>query len=447
MNTAVRARLGRTSLRLRTWVEIFRSSMFFYPVTFVAAAVGLAALTLSLDSRIDGDDVPLSLASTVASARAVLGTIAGATITVAGITFSVTVVAVQLAASQLSPRVMRQFLRDRFQQSVVGLTVGTFTYALLVLRSTRAPGGEDGEPIVPNLSVTVAVVLAVVTVIAILAFIDRSARSMQAGQVIRRVTRETLDLVEELASRSAVGEPVPDGATPPERPGLRVDTDRSGWVQQIDDGTLLAGLPPGTAARLETRVGMYVVTGEPLATLWPPDDEDVELGERAVQGAFRIGRERTMAQDLEFGSRQLVDIALRALSPGINDPSTAYEAIVHLGEFLGALMNRPLPASVVTDDDGRTLFRPHDLTGPDFVARAFDQIRTSSGESPDVAHMVVLTLRSLEKIAGDGGHDAMEEAIRAQIDLTLATLDRGSPLVDDRASVYRAAGREVPTSV
>lgn len=425
---------------------MFRSSMFFYPVTFVAAAVGLAVFTLWIDSRIDGDDVPLSLASTVGSARAVLGTIAGATITVAGITFSVTVVAVQLAASQLSPRVMRQFLRDRFQQSIVGLTVGTFTYALLVLRSTRAPGGEGREPIVPNLSVTVAVVLAVVTVIAILAFIDRSARSMQAGQVIGRVTRETLELVDEIGAREAVGEPAPTTA-PPDRPGLRVDADRSGWIQQIDDGTLLAGLPPGTAARLETRVGMYVVTGEPLATLWPPDDEDVELRERAVQGAFRIGRERTMAQDVEFGSRQLVDIALRALSPGINDPSTAYEAIVHLGEFLSALMSRPLPAPVVIDDDGRTLFRPHELTGPDFVARAFDQIRTSSAESPDVAHMIVLTLRSLEKIATDGGHEDMETALRRQIDLTLATLDRGSPLPDDRAAVYRAAGREVPASV
>ncbi len=417
--------------------------MFFYPVTFVAAAVGLAVFTLWLDSRIDGDDVPLSLASTVGSARAVLGTIAGATITVAGITFSVTVVAVQLAASQLSPRVMRQFLRDRFQQSIVGLTVGTFTYALLVLRSTRAPGGEGREPIVPNLSVTVAVILAVVTVIAILAFIDRSARSMQAGQVISRVTRETLALVEEIGARDAIGEPAPN-TDPPDRAGLRVDADRSGWIQQIDHRTLLAGLPPGTAARLETRVGMYVVTGEPLATLWPPDDEHVELEERAVQGAFRVGRERTMAQDVEFGSRQLVDIALRALSPGVNDPSTAYEAIVHLGEFLGALMTRPLPAPVVTDDEARTLFRPHDLSGPDFVGRAFDQIRTSSAESPDVAHMLVLTLGSLERIAADGGHEDMETAIRRQIDLTLATLDRGSPLPDDRAAVYAAAGREAP---
>ncbi len=440
----MRGVLGRANLRVRTWLEIFRSSMFFSPVLFVAGAVGLAALTLWLDSRISSEDLPPILTSTVASARAVLGTIAAATITVAGITFSVTVVAVQLASSQLSPRVMRQFLRDRFQQSVIGLTVGTFTYSLLILRSARIPLGEGREPVVPNLSVVVAVVLAVITVIAILAFIDRSARSMQAGQVIRRVTSETLTLLDELSNRDPVGEPAPASTTPPDRPGMRVDADRSGWIQEIDHATLLVDLPPGAAARLETRVGMYVVTGEPVVTVWPPDDGDVDLKGGGTLGALRIGRERTMGQDLEFGSRQLVDIALRALSPGVNDPSTAYEAIVHLGEFLGALMSYRLPAPVVTDDEARTLFRPHDLSGPDFVGRAFDQIRTSSAESPDVAHMLVLTLRSLERIAADGGHEDMETAIRHQIDLTLATLDRGSPLPDDQVAVYVAAGREAP---
>ena len=153
----------------------------------VVFAIAAGFIGLAVDRRLDQDrELPLGLTSTVDSARAVLSTIAGATITFAGIAFSVSLLIIQLASSQYSPRVVHTLFRDPFNRRVMGLVVGTFTYCVIVLRSVRSPFEQGGEPVIPNLSVAVAVVLGIATILAIVAFINHSAHSMDVSEILER---------------------------------------------------------------------------------------------------------------------------------------------------------------------------------------------------------------------------------------------------------------------
>src|SRR5665811_422850 len=175
------------TLRRSAFVERTRASLFFIPMLAVVAAVIVAATAIALDSRIDqnGSDLPLGFTSTVASARALLGTVAGATITFAAIAFSVSLLIIQQASSQYSPRVVHTLFRDPFNRRVMGLVVGTFTYCLLTLRSVRSSLEKGGDPVIPNLSVAIGVILGIITILAIVAFINHSAHSMDISTILQ----------------------------------------------------------------------------------------------------------------------------------------------------------------------------------------------------------------------------------------------------------------------
>ena len=228
------------------------------------------------------------------------------TVTVAAIVFSMTTVDVQLATSQFSPRVTQGFLRDRYQQVTIGLTIGTFVYALLVLAAVR--GGENNPGTTHDVSVTIAVVLAVASMIAIVSFIDRIMRKMRIDTIVRGLAEETKSAFEALPEREVVAtdtDPSPDGGSV-----SRMAVTKSGWVRSIDVDALLNGVPDGTTARLDIRPGDCIAAGEVAATMWPAVDEQAEP---IVGRAIDLGRTRTIETDPSYGIRQLVDIALRAL--------------------------------------------------------------------------------------------------------------------------------------
>ena len=431
------------AVRIRKGMEDFRGSLFFLPALFVLVAIAAAEGLIAVDARIDDAALPRFLRSTVESARSVLSTVAGATITVAGIVFSVTVLTVQLTSSQFSPRILRSFFRDRFQQSVMGFLVGTFTYCLLVLRSVRAPGeGADG-PIVPNLSVAVAVVLAVLVALAILAFINRAAQLLQVGQLVDRITGETLERVREIERpHEDEGELKPEPAVSiPEEGGHVIRATESGWVQQVSARELLDVVAPGGTLRLDTRVGWFVAEGTPLCTVWPRPD-DPERAAHEAQEAVALGRVRTMQQDVAFGIRQLVDVALRALSPGINDPTTAHEVVVHLGSILREILLRDLPPAVFRDGSGRTLVFPHELSYGDYVVRAFAQIRHAGARQPAVALFTLRTMAMLRSELRDAGLEDRGASIMEQAGLVLRELERGRALPEDVERVRDVARSE-----
>lgn len=180
-------------LRLSSLVERLRASLFLTPMAAVILAIGAGLLPLTLDSRVrSASDLPLGVASTVESARALLSTIAAATITFAGIAFSVSLLVIQLASSQYSPRVVHILFRDPFNKRVMGLVVGTFTYCVIVLRSVRSSVEQGGQAVIPNLSVVVAVILGISAVLAVIAFINHSAHTMDVSEILERVAGEAV---------------------------------------------------------------------------------------------------------------------------------------------------------------------------------------------------------------------------------------------------------------
>lgn len=426
-------------VRLRAVSEAVRDSLFFVPVLCVIFGLALAAGMLTLDRGVELESVPSLLRFTVESARELLGTMAAAIITVAGIVFALTGLSVQLASSQFSPRVVRGFLRDRSAQVSIGFMVGTFTYSLVILRAVRSVQGEPD--VVPALSTALALALTVAAVVAIVAFVSRTAHRLQSSQLIRGVAEEAIGAVTRQLPPRGQGDPglgVRSVAQP--EPAWRVRARSTGWIAQVSPHEILDVLPPGGVARLEVQVGQFVHPGRRLCTVWGETDDRDKL-ERRVNRAFAIETSRTMQQDVGFGIRQIVDIALRALSPGVNDPTTAHECIVHLGAILYEILRRDLPPAEIAGEDGRHILLARHPTHAEFVACAFDEIRQSAVSLPSLATALVETLAGLAAdLAEDGiiDTDRIEPLVR-QARLVLAGVENGCPLSEDVAPVRGAA--------
>jgi uncharacterized membrane protein len=352
----------------------------------VFLAIGLATLTLSVDNALGdrGSDLPIVFSSTVDSARALLSTIAGATITFAAIAFSVSLLTIQQASSQYSPRVTHTLFRDPINKRVMALVVGTFTYCVFVLRSVRSPIEGDGSPVIPNLSVAVATLLGIATILAIVLFINHSAHSMDVSEILDRVQSETIQHVR-------ADWTISDPDAPPAPPAPRLDGehrvirhDTAGWIQQIDTGALLEAIDDGSTLWVEAYPGRYAVPGTPLAVLAPPAEDRDEV-EASIRAAVSTGSTRTMQQDASYGLRQLADVALKALSPGVNDPTTAQDAIFHVAGVLSEMLHRDPDQSVRTDDRGRTLVLTQQPTHDDLVDLALAETRRASAGLPAVS--------------------------------------------------------------
>lgn len=346
-------------MRFATAVYRFRESLLALPAVIVVGGILLAEATAYLDDLVG---VERSLLLTVEmnsnGATWLLSTVAGAMITTAGVVFSLTVVSLQLASSQFSPRVMRSFIRDRLSQTVIGLLVATFVYCVLTLRHIRGEMTDNA----PRISLTVAIVLTVTTVLLIIAYLNRLAHGLQVGEVVRHIAGEADHVIDTLTDRARDETPAtsnPDAPGPAER--TSVHAQRDGWVTQAPSRFILAAVPPSTTVRLETRTGAYVHRDEVLMTVWPIPADAAHV-EAKLLSTVEIADVRTMQQDIDFGIRQLVDIALRALSAAINDPTTASEVVLRLGSLLRKLLIAPGPPSAVSGSDGRVLLRPWDLT-------------------------------------------------------------------------------------
>ncbi len=409
-------------VRLSTITERLRASLFFVPMVFVVAALGLAIAGITIDVRLldDGTDLPSWMTSTVDSARSVLSTVAGATITFAGIAFSVSLLLIQQASSQFSPRVIQGLFRDPFNKRVMGIVVGTFTYCLIVLRSVRGPLEQDGTPVIPNLSVAFAVLLGVISILAIVAFISHSAHSMDISKILHNVTEDALDEVRRYWVRP--DDEVADDASAVVVPEQRtvITFEQHGWIQAVDLGGLARVAPDGGTVQLETAVGRYAIAGAPLCTVWPPP-ADVESASRMAHSAVGIGETRTSRQDVTYGLRQLADVALKALSPGINDPTTAQDAMFHLGSVLRELLVRRSPSARQTID-GRSLIQAEQPTHDDLVGLAFDEVRIASATQPTMLIYLLEILHLLDQSLVEHGRTDERLPLRRQADLILESV-------------------------
>jgi uncharacterized membrane protein len=424
-------------LRVRAFRDRLRESLLFLPAVMLAASIVVALVLGQIDSHHESRPLPWTFTFAPSTASTLLGTIAGAMITTAGVVFSLLVVSLQLASGQFSPRVLRGFWRDQFGQVLIGLLLSTFAFCVLAL-ARLDPNAKRA----PALTVMFALLLSLASVVFIVVYLDRISRRQYVGNIVARVAGETLDLVRELPYGRHVGMrvgepvPVPDVAALGEPFIVRSPGD--GWVQQISHRAVIAGAPAGGVIRLETRVGGYLVRDTPIASIWPPP---AEPGGAAglIRAAVILGPARTMQQDIDFGLRQLNDVALRALSPAVNDPTTAIEVILRVGSIMRPLVLAELPAQSVRDPAGRVLLTPFDLDHGEYIGHAFDQLRLYAAPHPQVLMALARTQRMLRGacLLGGGREDVIA-ALDRQLALTVACC---APEMhpEDRAKVEQAA--------
>jgi len=398
--------MGAMRLRISSLVERLRASLFFVPMVAVVAAVVVGFATLAVDRNLGYQTtLPFGLTSTVNSARALLSTIAGATISFAGIAFSVSLLIIQGNSSQYSPRVVHTLFRDPFNKRVMALVVGTFTYCIIVLRSVRSPFEDSGQAVIPNLSVAVAVVLGIVTILAIVAFINHSAHAMDVSEILERVRLEAITQVRSEWAPVDPDHPATAGVPTVGVPCWVARFDRSGWVQQVDLDALVRCAPAESTLQLDTFPGRFAIKGAPLCTLSPPpaDPDDIE---RQLRVAVEVGITRTMQHDASYGLRQLADVAIKALSPGINDPTTAQDAIFHVAAVLAELLQRDPPSPVQDGPDGQRLLIAQQPTHAELVGLAFNETRRAAASHPTVCVYLLEALALLkESLAAVGLHD------------------------------------------
>ena len=431
------------------WAQLL-GSLWFVPGAIVLGAIALAVAMVELSARVDAEALarwPRVFGASADSSRSMLSAIAGSIITVAGVTFSITIVAVTQASSQYTPRILRNFMRDRANQVVLGAFVGIFAYCLVVLRTIR--GGDDEGRFVPALAVLLGVLLAVVGIGILIFFVHHIASTLQASGIVARVTRETIAVVERLFPE-VMGEEAGDGDDAAigsaKGGGRRVAVaPASGYVQRVDaDGLLRVARERGVVVWMHRGIGDFVVEGAPLAWIVPGThdagaarerDDDGDGAARAVAALYVVSSYRTVDQDPDFGVRQLVDIALKALSPGVNDTTTAVTCVDYLGAILVRVAGRRVEAPLRAEGGVlRVVAR-----GPTFeslLRTAVDEVRQNAGGNVSV---LARLFGMLELVAAHARTPARRALVREQVDLVWELAARTVDAPHDRARLAARA--------
>jgi uncharacterized membrane protein len=398
-------------VRLGQVREAVRSGFWAVPSLCVAIAIVLALVLVRVDRALQDSQLSdLTFGAGPDGARETLSAITSSMITFTGLVFSITIVVLTLTSSQFSPRVLRTFLRDRVTQFSLGVYTATFTYSVLVLRTVRGGSPDGSEPFVPAIATTVAIGLLLLSVAMFVAYINHIARSIQVSSIIGNIGVETRGLID----RRVPAGVLPDG--PVARPSppvvLEVPAPRGGVLTIVDTARLVrTARAAGVLVLTELRLGQYVPEGSVLCSVvGEPGDVDVP----ALTGAFTLGKERTMQQDIAFGFRQLVDIAEKALSPGINDPTTAVQALDQIHELLRRLAVRHLPDGAYRDADGQLRLLAPSASMEEYLALALDEIAQYGADALQVQDKLRRLLVDVSSVARPE-HRAAVDARLAQL--------------------------------
>jgi uncharacterized membrane protein len=420
--------------RLRNFVVLLRGQLWIIPLCLSALALSLAYWILTsgasfLEVRYVGGFWWL-YGGDANSARDLLSSLLSGLMTMTSLVVSVTFVILTLAANQLGPRLISTFMGDRQIQTVLGLFLGTILYVLVVLRTLDETLGEGG---VPHAAVTIGSALTVVCLFALLFYVHKIARAIIADNIVARVAG---DLHNEIRSMLSAEINETERAIP-DLTMLRassVSLDQSGYIQVIDYSKLVTlACREDAVFQVTVRAGHFVLKkGEHVVThaARPPGEEAVQ----AIRAAFVVGEERSSAQDLEFGLRQLVEIALRALSPGINDPYTAIAVLDRLGAALEEIFLHSLQQEVWRDKDNevRVIAQRSNVQG--LTDAAFDAIRQAGQTIPAVLIRMADVLGQLAPVLHA---EEAREAVTQHLDKLAETTTGGRLAPSDRAAFLR----------
>ena len=420
--------------------EVLRTSLWLVPAIEVVGAVALFAGTLLLDRAAYRGVFavpPWVISGTADAARQILTAIAAAVITVVGVVFSIILVTLTLASTQFGPRMLRNFIRDRGTQLTLGTFVATFVYAVLVLVSIGP--GPHGD-FVPHIGVTVTLGLMVADLGILIYFIHHTAISIQLPQVIASIARDLAAAIETQggsdggpgpAARLARGPSSAELLSLMETSGGVVRAPASGYLQFIRHRILVRfAAKAGAVVSLDYRPGHFIVQGQPFARVWPP--EAVTRVSDALGRAHVTGPYRTLSQDVSFGVDQLVEIAIRALSPAVNDTFTALTCIDWLGDNLCKIISRWHPARVHRDEQGFVRVVAAQPGYERLVQRAFEKIRQSSQGMPAV---MIRELEALAKIMAETSSAGQRRVLVDQAAMIERASERSVPEAADRADI------------
>ena len=389
-----------------TWARLrdgFRTTLWPIPGLGVLAALVLGLVLPRIDAHLETDGSDLLFGGGADASQTVLSAISGSLITVTSLTFSLTVVTLQLASSQFSPRLLRTFTRDLVVQCTLALFLGTFTFSLTVLRTVRTEVGGEAA-FVPRLSTSLAFVLAIASVLALVFFLAHLTQTIRVESMLRSVHQDAATVASRGSDDDRLTQEAARSLVPPGAATLIASS--SGFLIDVDEGDLVAVAAQHDAVvYVERNPGDSIIDGTPIGWVWgtspgPMDPETCDDLISAVCARITMGFERTSTSDMALGLRQLTDVAVKALSPGINDPTTAVHALGHSSSLLCQLSRVPLGPRVLRDEDDAVrviLSRP---TFADLLALAIEQPAHYGRTDPVVMTRLLALLR---EVAWSGG--------------------------------------------
>lgn len=401
--------------------DALHSSYWFIPSVMAVLATILAFTMLTLDRTGKSIDYWWIYTGGASGARSLLEAVAGSMISVSATAFSITIVALQLAASNFGPRLLRNFMQDTGNQVVLGTFIGTFIYCLLVLRTIHGEG--DGyELFVPQLSVTAGILLAFISVSVLIYFIHHASTIIQASHIIENVSNDLHKAIERLfpkkIGRGGIDNEERVGEIPFdfEQESYPVRANSTGYLQVIDDEELMKlAQKHNCLLRIECLPGKYIIQGCNLVMVFPREKLNKKLAKQ-INDAFILGKERTEQQDIEFPIYQLVEVALRALSPGINDPFTAIRCIDRLAAGFCHIVQRDFPSPYRYDKNNKLRIIAEQISFEKLAYCAFSQIRQYGNSD---AAVTIKLLEAITQISSYTDNSEYQKILRHHADMIL----------------------------
>ncbi len=417
------------------------SSLWFVPVVCVLAGAAISLGTIAVDRAFDYEAIPQDLVGGPDAATAILGTIASSMVSLAALVLTITMVVVQLAMGQFSPRIVQRILQDKPSQFAIGVFVATFVHAILTLREVTNEGDGSGQ--VPGVALLAAFLLALLSVVVLVIYVHHIGRSLRVAALIELVGDDTRALIDRVYPHHAA-HPDADGASP-----ATVLASESGVVTKIAYDLLVEEARRGSyVLELVPGLGEFVPAGAPLFRVrGEPDRVDQDT----VRRGLILDPERTLDEDVAYGVRLLVDIALRSMADSpLQDPTTAVQAIDRLHDLLRQIAPRAIADGRHADADGTTRLIVPAMSWEDYVHLAFDEIRLAGAGSPQVTRRIRSALVDIRTVALDERRAVLDEALELLASGSRSAhedeRDAEASLSDDAGGIGVGAGRRERTS-
>lgn len=411
----------------RRLIEEVRRSLWALPVTCAVAGAVLSMAVGAIDRRAGFDILPGNVIGGPDVAIAILSTVAYSMVSLAALVLTITMVVVQLAMGQFSPRIVQTFLQDKPSQIAIGLFVATFTSSIVALRSVDADAGT-----VPELSIVVTLVMVLLSIIVLAVYVHHIGQSLRVAALIELVGDKTRDLLDRVyPADGSSGGGAPDVVCAPE----------SGVVTFVDREALV-GIAERHDARIElvAAIGDFVPSGAALARIVGGDGA---IDHADVVGCVDLRIERSLDHDVAYGIRMLVDIAERSLGGGgFQDPTTAVQAIDRIHDCLRQLAGRPFPSPVARDADGRIRVVVPQMDWDAYVHLAFDEIRLAGAGSPQVSRRLRAALEDLVSVAPADRRGALREQLELLASSTVEAHDDSRDVVKAQTADSQGLGIE-----